>query len=711
MTQPPLFSNSPEQLLYTVLEHIDEALFIFSCHSDHIVINHVNPQFVNLFGYERASLEKYVGRHNALPFLPDVDLIKEIQHLTTSGTDPGKRTYRCNFTEKNNRVLAGELVLFGTTSHPENREWVAICKYAPTHHETERELSKTTRLLTSIIDNIPTPLFIKNANDLSFVMFNKANETMTGLSNEEVVGKTDYNFFPKEQADFFTNVDRAVIESGEVYDIEEEALSTPLNGQKILRTIKVSIPDETGAPIFLLGISEDITARKTAEKILQDAYKDLEEKVAVRTSELTLAIASLRQEIQERKEIERSLETTQKYLYSIINRLPLIVFAIKKNGICTFSQGKGLEAIGFYPGQLVGTNILDMYKDDPETHQTVVRALNGERFTTLGVHNNVTLEINWVPDYTEDGILEGCYGVSYDITQLKKSEEDLLKIQNELEAKVQERTSELTQANRQLKKLDRMRRRLVSTLTHDLKTPLIAQKRVLQMIHSEASKINHETISALTTGFIKNNTDLLNMINHMLETYELEDGRVNLSLEPVSLVEAAQSCCEELAPLAGAKQISLHNEISTSMPLVHADSFLIKRLFNNLIGNAINHIPPGSKVQLSAQADESGVEVSISDNGKGIDPKLLPFLFTDHFARNVTKRKIGSGLGLYICKMIMELHHGSIGVQSSNEQGTRFYFRFPFESFCDVTTRDYNTDIDQSGHPDHDATTYHLTNC
>jgi PAS domain S-box-containing protein len=637
-----------------------------------------------------------------------LNIKQALNRLIKAGQD--KDSYSCNFVDTQGQTLPGELLLIRTGKNHETSQWMALCKPDAKHHEIEQKLAKTTRLLTSIIEHIPTPLFIKNATDLSFVMFNKGFEKITGLTNESVIGKTDYDFFPKEQADFFTSIDRQVIENCTIYDVEEE-LSSQRDAPILLRTIKVCIPDDEGSPVFLLGISEDITDRKKAEELLQNAYHDLEEKVALRTRELTLANESLKQEIQERREVERSLETTQKYLYSIMNRLPIMVYALDNEGTCIFSEGKGLEIMGYYPGQMVGVNILELYKNKPATYEKLLQAINGKRSTSISTHNDIILETTLIPNLTEEGKPDGCYGVSYDVTQLKKSEEMLLKVQNELETKVQERTLKLTQANQQLKKLDQMRRGLVSTLTHDLKTPLIAQTRVLHLIQTEASKINNETISILTSGFIKNNTDLLKMINHMLETYELEDGRVNLSLEPVSLVDTANNVCDELAHLALSKKITLQNNIQESIPRILADSLLMKRLLNNLLGNAIEHIPTGSTIQLSAQVNKTGLEISISDNGKGIEPKILPLLFTDHLARSVTKRKLGTGLGLYICKMIMALHKGGINAESTVSQGSRFYFWFPNESFCDEPTKDYNTHNDQSGHADNDATTHHLTNC
>ena len=103
-------------------------------------------------------------------------------------------------------------------------------------------------------------VFIKDARDLRFVRFNKAGEDLLGIPRRELLGKNDYDFFPKEEADFFTAKDREVLDSGKVLDIPEEPIQTKL-GARILHTRKVSLKDQDGKPEYLLGISMDITSQ------------------------------------------------------------------------------------------------------------------------------------------------------------------------------------------------------------------------------------------------------------------------------------------------------------------------------------------------------------------------------------------------------------------------------------------------------------------
>jgi PAS domain S-box-containing protein len=159
------------------------------------------------------------------------------------------------------------------------------------HRRNAEELRASSRLLDSIIENIPNMIFLKRASDLRFVLFNRAGERLVGLGRQELLGKNDHDFFPPEQADFFTAKDREVLAAHAVLDIPEETIDTR-DGKRILHTKKLALYDSAGAAEFLLGISEDITARKRdAEELLR--HRDhLEELVATRTAQLAEAKAA-----------------------------------------------------------------------------------------------------------------------------------------------------------------------------------------------------------------------------------------------------------------------------------------------------------------------------------------------------------------------------------------------------------------------------------
>jgi PAS domain S-box-containing protein len=130
----------------------------------------------------------------------------------------------------------------------------------------EQALRETRSFLETIIDSLPIMLFVKDAQDLRFVAFNRAGEELLGLGREQLLGRNDYDFFPKEQADFFVARDREVLGEGRRLEIPEEPIETA-QGTRLLHTIKVPIKDAEGRPAYLLGISTDVTERKKMERM------------------------------------------------------------------------------------------------------------------------------------------------------------------------------------------------------------------------------------------------------------------------------------------------------------------------------------------------------------------------------------------------------------------------------------------------------------
>ncbi len=135
---------------------------------------------------------------------------------------------------------------------------------------SEEAMREREEFLSSIVENIPDMIFIKDAKELRFVRFNNAGERLLGYRRDDLIGKNDYDFFPKEQADFFTKKDMEVLASGRIHDIPEEPINTK-TGRRILHTKKIPLLDKNGTPVYLLGISEDITEHKRAEERLRES--------------------------------------------------------------------------------------------------------------------------------------------------------------------------------------------------------------------------------------------------------------------------------------------------------------------------------------------------------------------------------------------------------------------------------------------------------
>lgn len=133
----------------------------------------------------------------------------------------------------------------------------------------EGELRQLNVYLDSIIENIPDMIFLKDAKELRFVRFNRAGEELLGYTRDELLGKSDYDFFPQQEAEFFISKDRETLAGGKMIEISEEPIQTRYKGLRVLHTKKIPVLDREGRPLYLLGISEDITEKKKAEEELR----------------------------------------------------------------------------------------------------------------------------------------------------------------------------------------------------------------------------------------------------------------------------------------------------------------------------------------------------------------------------------------------------------------------------------------------------------
>jgi PAS domain S-box-containing protein len=143
-------------------------------------------------------------------------------------------------------------------------------------NKAEEAIKNSDRFTSVILENIPNMIFVKDAPSLRFLRFNKAGEDLLGYSSKDLIGKNDYDLFPIEQANFFTEIDRAAMKSETAVTVKEEPIKTRLRGERWLRTHKITILDDKGDPLYLVGISEDITEIKKQQDAILQLNQELE---------------------------------------------------------------------------------------------------------------------------------------------------------------------------------------------------------------------------------------------------------------------------------------------------------------------------------------------------------------------------------------------------------------------------------------------------
>lgn len=268
----------------------------------------VNKNFLDILGYSKSDI----------PSLSTGDLFAEenkdiFQKLTKETLSCGSSNYEITIRKKNRDTFPA-YIYSGILEIGRTKVIQCVVHDITEQKNVERKLYETNKFLDSIIENIPDMVFLKDAEELRFVRFNKAGEKLLGYSREDLLGKNDYDFFPKEEADFFTKKDKATLQAENPIDIPEEEIHTKQKGKRTLHTKKISIRDEKGNPKYLLGISEDITERKQAEEVLRKSNEELEQAVKERTTDLLQLNIDLKKEVEIRSKTEEALEENLKHL-------------------------------------------------------------------------------------------------------------------------------------------------------------------------------------------------------------------------------------------------------------------------------------------------------------------------------------------------------------------------------------------------------------
>jgi len=231
----------------------------------------------------------------------------------------------------------------------------------------------------------------------------------------------------------------------------------------------------------------------------------------------------------------------------------------------------------------------------------------------------------------------------------------------------------------EFKEMNQMREDFMATLTHDLRVPILAEGTTLKFfLKGIFGPLTDKQKEALE-NMLESNNDLLGMVSGLLDTYKYDSGNIELFKEPVHLKKLVQDCIAELTPLARKNEQSLTNLISKEIHPLNIDKNEIKRVIRNLLSNSITYTPKGGSINVNAENNDQEVIISINDTGKGIAESELEQIFDRFFSKARKFRKVGTGLGLYLSKQIVEKHGGKIWAESNLGEGSTFYFSLPLD--------------------------------
>ncbi|MFQ5586799.1 MAG: ATP-binding protein, partial [Thermodesulfobacteriota bacterium] len=372
-------------------------------------------------------------------------------------------------------------------------------------------------------------------------------------------------------------------------------------------------------------------------------------------------LASLR-DITERKEAEEALQAAEESFHAIVEKSPNGSIVVNREGIVQYVNPSGEILLNRKADELIDTMFgLPVTSDTITTELEILRKGGG-----TGIAECLVVDTEW---RREDAYLI----TLHDITERKEAEETLIK------------------ANEQLKKLDQMKSEFVSVASHELRTPLTSIKNSVDLVLSGKTGEITEAQERFLSMAERNIGRLSILINDLLDISRIEAGKIDLNTTAIDLNNSFKQVVRSLNTLANTKDISLKINSPHNLPEIYGDTIRIEQVLTNFVGNAIKFTPERGTVTINARQvkeapDKSEgrggfIEVSVTDTGVGIPEEHIEHIFEKFYQVDSSlarhQQSDSTGLGLAICKGIVEAHGGRVWCKSREGEGSTFFFTLP----------------------------------
>jgi PAS domain S-box-containing protein len=283
--------------------------------------------------------------------------------------------------------------------------------------------------------------------------------------------------------------------------------------------------------------------------------------------------------------------------------------------------------------------------------------------------SNHTTSVTYVPHINQQGKVEGFVALIQDITDRKRAEKDKeLLLQWEQAARSQAEAA------------NRTKDEFLATLSHELRTPLNAILGWIQLLRCR--NFDQDTTNLALETIDRNSRALAQLIEDVLDVSRIIQGKLCLNIQPVELTTVVESTVNSMSPAANAKEISIEYELDPCIGVVMGDVDRLQQVMWNLLSNAVKFTPKGGKVCIQMERINSYVQIRVSDTGVGIHPDFLPYVF-ERFRQadgSTTRRHNGLGLGLAIVRHLVELHGGTVDIDSPGvNKGTVLIVNLPMK--------------------------------
>jgi PAS domain S-box-containing protein len=400
-------------------------------------------------------------------------------------------------------------------------------------------------------------------------------------------------------------------------------------------------------------------------------------------------------------EAQLSLQDERKQLRTLIDSMPDFIFIKDRGSRFTVANIRVAQVMGTTPENLIGKTDFDFYtpdlaqafyNDEQNIIQTGEPMINSEEPALDDHGNRIILSTTKVPIKNKDGETIGIVGICRDITQMKRIEKQLRKKSEDIQEtnslleerqeeillqseELAEQTQHLLIANAELESLNRTKDKFFSIIAHDLRNPFNAIIGFCELLRNDFYEMdNQQKLNVLELINISSET-AFNLLENLLQWARTQTDKIKFNPEIFDLYEIINPVIDLHCAVANKKGVKFKNDIAPHTG-VYADKNMINTVLRNLISNAIKFSNPNGEIVLSVNKKDEFIEVSIIDEGIGMDHECLSKLFRidTYYSTAGTMGETGTGLGLIICKEFVEKNNGRIKASSSEGAGTTLSF-------------------------------------
>lgn len=498
--------------------------------------------------------------------------------------------------------------------------WIKEKKEFALRNELIRNKSKIETMISNISDVIsiisPDGKYIFNSNNIYEVF---------GWESEDLV-----------ESNFWKNI------HPEDLDIVKQELSPVLEKENLSKTIRFRYKCKKGKYRYVLFTATNLLNDNDIGGILCNC-KDISKQV----------------------EGEKELIASENKFRTLFENMSDIVCILDANKVILDVNKAAEEIYEYSRDELIGMSIDKLvYKDDVNISNSFFNKLEDTGSYNLYEGRVITKsgKIKWIQVNSTEFILEGKKIGSQDIIR------DITKRKN-IEIELQNAVNELDELNSTKDKL-------FSIIAHDLRSPFSSILGFTELLVDKENILQHDE-SEKYLGLINSSAkNTLVLLDNLLNWAKSQTGQLIIIKEKIDIRSIIEETTDLLYSNSEIKNISMNISQAENIE-IYADSNMLKAIFRNLISNAIKFTHSQGSIDIQSSIEDNMLEISVSDNGVGMDEKICEHLFGKNLSTKGTEGESGSGLGLLICKEFIEKHGGQISVQSELGKGSKFTFTLP----------------------------------